>query len=270
MKPKFVPFSSLLGFMLVSLLLLSACAHKERQTPMLEIEQDPSYMHGLITEAQAESDQLRAQLANERIMLAKQRADVQRAKKEMSSLRDREADWTKKIADTNSEVTTLQKERDQLRRQNAELQGKTAGLPNLLELIQEMRTIQSSITGVASTIKTLSMEVATLKQDFKIYQAKVNKTKSSPKTPATSSTLANQTPHPNEEIITVKRGDSLWAISRHHGTTITSLRKLNNIQGHLIYPGQQLIVRMIPGNKLAPPSTETVATQPLTPLKEMP
>ena len=237
---------------------------------MLEIEQDPSYMHGLITEAQAESDQLRAQLANERIMLAKQRADVQRAKKEMSSLRDREADWTKKIADANSEVTTLQKERDQLRRHNAELQGKTAGLPNLLELIQEMRTIQSSITGVASTIKTLSMEVATLKQDFTIYQAKVNRKQSSPKTTATSSTLANQPPHPNEEIITVKRGDSLWRISRHHGTTITSLRKLNNIQGHLIYPGQQLIVHMISPKQMAPPSTETVATQPLTPLKEMP
>jgi LysM repeat protein len=270
MKHKSLRLVSYLGLSLWGLMLFSACAQKEIAESPLDMRPDASYWQRLITEAQAESNQLRAQLANDRIMLAKQRAEVQRARKEMSSLRDREAGWTKKIADTHSEVSTLQTERDQLRRQNAELKGKTAGLPSLLELIQEMRTVQSSIMGVASTIQGLSMEVATLKQDVKTYQAKLNSTLSSPKAFASSSTLANRAPLPNEESITVKRGDSLWAISQDHGTTIEALQELNNITGHLIYPGQKLIVRKISSPKSEASSTETVSSQPLESLKEIP
>ncbi|UOB21518.1 LysM peptidoglycan-binding domain-containing protein [Macrococcus armenti] len=37
---------------------------------------------------------------------------------------------------------------------------------------------------------------------------------------------------------TVKRGDTLWDISRKNGTTVKVLQLLNGIKNHLIYPGQ--------------------------------
>jgi hypothetical protein len=41
-------------------------------------------------------------------------------------------------------------------------------------------------------------------------------------------------------IYTVKKGDSLWKISRRYNSSITEIRVLNNIKGDLIFPGQQL------------------------------
>ena len=40
---------------------------------------------------------------------------------------------------------------------------------------------------------------------------------------------------------TVKKGDTLWAISRHNGTTVDALAKLNGIKNaNLIFVGQKL------------------------------
>lgn len=41
---------------------------------------------------------------------------------------------------------------------------------------------------------------------------------------------------------TVKKGDTLWAISQQHHTTVANLQAWNNISGFLIYPGQALTV----------------------------
>jgi LAS superfamily LD-carboxypeptidase LdcB len=41
-------------------------------------------------------------------------------------------------------------------------------------------------------------------------------------------------------VYTVKRGDTLYRISRNTGTSIVELMKLNNLSSSLIYPGQQL------------------------------
>jgi peptidoglycan DL-endopeptidase LytE len=40
----------------------------------------------------------------------------------------------------------------------------------------------------------------------------------------------------------VKSGDSLWSISKKYNTSITELKKLNNLSGELIYPNQVLRV----------------------------
>lgn len=39
---------------------------------------------------------------------------------------------------------------------------------------------------------------------------------------------------------TVKSGDSVWAISQKYNSTINAIETANNIQGHLILPGQKL------------------------------
>ena len=42
----------------------------------------------------------------------------------------------------------------------------------------------------------------------------------------------------------VQRGDSLWDIARAHRTTVTALRRSNNLRGSRIYPGQMLTIPM--------------------------
>lgn len=42
---------------------------------------------------------------------------------------------------------------------------------------------------------------------------------------------------------TVKKGDSLWKISRQFGITIAQLKSLNNLRSDVIYPGQKLTVK---------------------------
>lgn len=45
-----------------------------------------------------------------------------------------------------------------------------------------------------------------------------------------------------KKIYTVKSGDSLWKISREFGTTVSELRKLNNLTSDILSIGQQLII----------------------------
>lgn len=48
---------------------------------------------------------------------------------------------------------------------------------------------------------------------------------------------------PKYKVITIKRGDTLWALSRKYGTTVQELAKINNIRNpDLIYAGAPLKV----------------------------
>ena len=43
--------------------------------------------------------------------------------------------------------------------------------------------------------------------------------------------------------VSVKSGDSLSAIAKRNGTTVSNLRRLNNIKGSTIHPGQKIRVK---------------------------
>ncbi len=48
---------------------------------------------------------------------------------------------------------------------------------------------------------------------------------------------------PEAEFHTVQSGESLWAISRRHGVSVEDIRRLNNLQGNNVRPGQRLRIR---------------------------
>lgn len=56
---------------------------------------------------------------------------------------------------------------------------------------------------------------------------------------------------------TVRRGDTLSAIARHHGVSIAQLRTANGMRGDMLQVGQKL---QIPGDAPAPESTTATAT----------
>ena len=61
---------------------------------------------------------------------------------------------------------------------------------------------------------------------------------------------------PTIAIYTVERGNTLWSIARQFGTTISTLKELNDLTTNLIKVGQELLVPIIPPLTI-PPGTTT-------------
>ncbi|MCZ6581540.1 MAG: LysM peptidoglycan-binding domain-containing protein [Nitrospirae bacterium] len=192
----------------------------------------------LIFEAKTEAEELQAALASERIHTAKQAAEVRAARQETSALRDRGAEYIRRIASLKAELDTLKTERDQMRQENAELSGHVAGLPELPQLMQEVRTMKSSLNGMVASLKTLSAEVAQFKQGLGKQQIKAIAKAQKPA--SSKGELKAKTRRLPKTTISVKRGDSLWRIAQTHGTTVTNLKEINGLKSDRIIVGQQL------------------------------
>ena len=48
---------------------------------------------------------------------------------------------------------------------------------------------------------------------------------------------------PNEEIYIVKKGDTLWSISRDNGLSVNEIKQLNNLTSNLLSVGQSLKIK---------------------------
>lgn len=59
---------------------------------------------------------------------------------------------------------------------------------------------------------------------------------------ASSSSSSSSKPTTSSSTYIVKSGDTLSRIALQHKTSVSAIQKLNNISGHLIYPGQKLQV----------------------------
>lgn len=60
--------------------------------------------------------------------------------------------------------------------------------------------------------------------------------------PLNASDLFSLSPSPHKIIHTVQRGDTLYKISRQHGSTIELIARANNLTGIMLQIGQQLVV----------------------------
>lgn len=69
---------------------------------------------------------------------------------------------------------------------------------------------------------------------------------------------------------TVRKGDTLYALSRRYGVSISSIQKLNNMSGTNLRIGQRLKIKEIPKPKPKPPVTPPVTITPDPPPAEKP
>ena len=58
---------------------------------------------------------------------------------------------SEKISRLKTEVLSLKEERDKLRVEVAQLRAKTASAPKILQLVTQMRTMETSLTGFSSS-----------------------------------------------------------------------------------------------------------------------
>jgi len=52
--------------------------------------------------------------------------------------------------------------------------------------------------------------------------------------------VASTTPAPSSKYHTVSKNDTLWAISRNYGVSVSSLKSANGLSTDIIKPGQRL------------------------------
>lgn len=221
-------------WVLLGTLFFQGCAHQATPatTPTMPA---PTHMSStLALEAHAEAETLRAALASERIKAAKQAAIVRSAQQHTASLKARELEHSEKISQLKTEVVTLKEERDKLRVEVAQLRAKTVSAPKILQLVTQMRTIETSLTGFSSSIETLSEDIAALRDEVELQKIAANPTPTSKADPLAEDRMIGT------DLIVVKRGDSLWALSRTYGTTVNELKQLNGLTHDTIVTGKFL------------------------------
>ncbi|MBM7552563.1 LysM peptidoglycan-binding domain-containing protein [Thalassobacillus pellis] len=59
------------------------------------------------------------------------------------------------------------------------------------------------------------------------------------------------------DFYTVKSGDTLWSISQNYGITVNQLQKANNLSSTLIYPGDELSLKVAENGSMKKEAKET-------------
>lgn len=223
----------LLG-VIVGTLLFQGCAYEVVSTPTPRILPPTQSSSTLAFEAQAEAESLRSALAAERIKSAKQAADVRSSQEKMASFKTRELEYGEKISQLKTELASLTTERDNLRVEVMQLRAKTASAPQVLQLVTQMRTMETSLNGLNESLENLSEDITTLRDEVESQ-----KVVAQPKAPSPDQSMAKHQMSGTDRIV-VKRGDSLWALSKTYGTSVNELKQMNGLTQNTIVVGQFL------------------------------
>ena len=226
-----------------TVLLLHGCLQSSKPTVSTSPSLPSPTQTTLMTEVLAEAKSLRTTVAEERIKMAKQTANIRTAQKKMSALRNREIENLGTITNLEEKLATVQAERDKFQKEHNELQkevtelrAQTSKIPQLLKMVAQVRILETSLEGMVSSIDALSNETAQLKEEMKKQQAMAARSQK-----LGSSGSAQRGPHAEDtDSIVIKRGDSLGRLAHRYDTTVADLKALNNLESDLILIGQVL------------------------------
>ena len=242
------------------ILLLGACVHKPvkpdaEPAPMAQMAPPPPQTV-LLQEARSEAEQLRAELASLKILMAKQAGELRTLQEQGQGVQKREQERGIEIQNIRSELMASQSERDQLHRRNMELEGQIGGLANTNQLVTEIQTLRTSFQQMMANLKTLSSDLTLIKKAMHV-------TTNSPKAQQTA--LPHQAPspsgpsgadHPNSHgQVVIQEGDTLWKLANRYHVSIDQLKDWNHLSSDLIMTGLRLRV-------VAPDTTQEALSSP--------
>jgi len=238
-------------------LTLGACVHKPTKAmqthSQVEAASPPPQQTVLLQEARFEAENMRAELAGLKILMAKQAGELRSLRERSQSVHHREQDQGQQLQNIRSQLLSSQAERDQLRKQNMELEGQVAGIPDTSQLVSDIQAIRTSFQNMMASMKGLVSDITLIKREMGLTTKKLKPQQTQLKrTQAPKALTDRQTPDAKGRII-IQDGDTLWKLSRTYQVSVGQLREWNNMTSDLIMTGLRL--------KVAQP-LETVEAQP--------
>jgi LysM repeat protein len=227
-------------------LTLGACVHKPTKAmqanTQVEAASPPPQQTVLLQEARFEAENMRAELAGLKILMAKQAGELRSLRERSQSVHHREQDQGQQLQDIRSQLLSSQAEQDQLRKQNMELEGQVASIPDTSQLVSDIQSIRSSFQNMMVSMKGLVSDITLIKREMRLTTNKLKPqqtqlTKTQPPTALTD----QQTPDSKGRII-IQDGDTLWKLSRTYQVSVGQLREWNNMTSDLIMTGFPLKV----------------------------
>jgi chromosome segregation ATPase len=141
--------------------------------PQVEAASPAPQQTVLLQEARSEADNMRAEIAGLKILMAKQAGEFRSLRERSQSVHHREQDQGEQLQNIRSQLLSSQAERDQLRKQNLKLEAQVASAPDTSQLVSDIQAIRSSFQNMMNSMKELASDITLIKQEMRITTNKL-------------------------------------------------------------------------------------------------
>ena len=262
-----------IGFSIVlfaCLPLSAGCSSERSASRLLDTTTARAQADALVYDTQAELATLRRDLAAARITTSKQEGEAVELRRKTTILEADRAELRKMLEQAHSTANVLQIEQDELKQTQAvSLIRQNSSAPTKLDETD----VQADVKEIKVRMVLLTDELAQLKQRFsnKVRPTSVRTGRKSSEQAAEASPgpvvrdettqprivpsalfLAPSEPtarpghsldlSPQQGLIRVQPGGSLWKLAHDHATTIEELKRINGLTTDVVHAGQRLIL----------------------------
>jgi hypothetical protein len=251
------------------------CSSERSAAQLLETTTARAQADALVHDTQAELAALRRDLAAARIATSKQEGEATELRRNTIVLDADRAELRKMLEQAHAAANALQIEQDALKQTLAQTQAVNLVRPNPSAPTKLDETdVQADMKELNARMVLLTDELAQLKQRFsnKVHATTTGRTNHksaeqaaevSPERVVRDETLqprivpsavllapSEAMPRPGrasdrspqQRLIRVQPGDSLWKLAHDHVTTIEELKRINGLTSDVIHDGQRLIL----------------------------
>ena len=265
-----------IGFSMVVLAglpLSTGCSSERAAARLLETATARAQADAVVHDSHAELAALRRDLATARIATSKQEGEGAELRRKATALEADRAELRKMLEQAQSAINALQSERDELKQ--AQSQTQTASVTrddSSGPAKTEGDNVQADMKELNARMVLLTDELAQLKQRFP-HKGRATAVRPShesseraasapgriardattpPRIGPSAGFLAPAEPaprpghasnrSPQQGLIRVQPGDSLWKLAHEHATTIDELKRVNGLTTDVVHAGQRLIL----------------------------